>query len=79
MQSVGSGTLLGWISCRDRLPKEKDADDFGDCWWWMPRHASHGAQKDYWDAHDSNDATHWMHSDGYEADGEQPEPPQPNK
>jgi hypothetical protein len=72
---VVSSALLGWISCRDRLPSESDADTAGDVWWWMPRHADKGAQRDCWDGHYMGDATHWMPRSGRDNDIEQPQFP----
>jgi len=64
-----------WISCSERRPTETDADTNGEVWWWIPRHASHGAQHDYWEC--GENATHWQPTDDYI--DEQPVPPATNK
>lgn len=59
-----------WIPMTVRKPTEKDANSDGDVWFWMPKHASHGAQRDCWDL--GHGATHWMPDNDL---GEQPQPP----
>lgn len=70
---VGTSGGFGWIDCNIRRPHAEDANQWNEVWWWIPRFASHGAQRDFW--YMGEGATYWMHSDGYEEDGEQPDPP----
>lgn len=63
-----------WIACAEKTPTLNDANNLGEVWWWIPRLASYGPQRDHWI--EGEDATHWMRcGDGYADDDHRPSPP----